>query len=44
MAATTLPSSEQSRPEVAPAWVTEEMLSATERIGDRQAVLWMSEN
>jgi len=29
---------------VAPAWVSEEMLSASERIGDRQMVLWMSEN
>jgi len=29
---------------VAPAWVSEEILSASERIGDRQAALWMSEN
>ena len=30
--------------ETVPAWVSEEMLSASERIGDRRAVLWMSKN
>ena len=30
--------------EVAPDWVSEEILSASERIGDDRAVLWMSEN
>ena len=30
--------------EVAPAWMVEEILSASERIGDRWAVLWMDEN
>jgi len=29
---------------VAPAWVAEEILSASERIGDRRAVLWFGEN
>ena len=29
---------------VAPAWVSEEILSASERIGDQRAVLWMGEN
>jgi len=29
---------------VAPAWVSEEILSASEWIGDKRAVLWMSEN
>jgi len=29
---------------VAPAWVSGEILSASERIGDKRAVLWMSEN
>jgi len=29
---------------VAPAWVSEEILSASEHIGDKRAVLWMSEN
>jgi hypothetical protein len=29
---------------VAPAWVSDEILSASERIGDQRAVLWMSEN
>jgi hypothetical protein len=29
---------------VAPAWVSEEIPRASERIGDRRAVLWMSEN
>ncbi len=28
----------------APAWVSEEILSASERIGDGRAVLWMSKN
>jgi len=28
----------------APAWVSEEILSASERIGDDRVVLWMSEN
>ena len=28
----------------APAWVSEEILSASQRIGDDRAVLWMSEN
>jgi len=27
-----------------PAWVSEEILSASERIGDDRAVLWLSEN
>ena len=26
------------------AWVAEEMLNASERIGDKRAVLWMSES
>jgi hypothetical protein len=30
--------------EVAPAWVVEEILSASQRIGDDRAALWMSEN
>jgi hypothetical protein len=30
--------------EAAPAWVTEEILSASERIGDDRVALWMSEN
>jgi hypothetical protein len=30
--------------EAAPAWVGEEILSASKRIGDDRAVLWMSEN
>jgi hypothetical protein len=30
--------------EAAPAWVSEEILSASERIGDDRAVKWMSEN
>ena len=30
--------------EVAPAWMVEEILSASEHIGDDRAVLWMSEN
>ena len=30
--------------EAAPAWVSEEILSASERIGDKRAVLWLSEN
>ena len=30
--------------EAAPDWVAEEILSASERIGDDRAVLWMSEN
>ncbi len=30
--------------EAAPAWVSEEILSASERIGDDRAALWMSEN
>jgi len=29
---------------VAPAWVSEEILSASERIGDKRAVLWTSKN
>jgi len=29
---------------VALAWVSEEILSASERIGNQRAVLWMSEN
>jgi len=29
---------------VALTWVTEEILSASERIGDKRAALWMSEN
>ena len=29
---------------VAPAWVSEGILSASERIGDKRAALWMSEN
>jgi hypothetical protein len=29
---------------VIPTWVTEEILSASEIIGDKRAVLWMSEN
>jgi len=28
----------------APAWVSEEILSASERIGDDRVVLWMSKN
>jgi len=28
----------------APPWVSEEIVSASERIGDTRAVLWMSEN
>ena len=28
----------------APTWVSEEILSASEHIGDKRAVLWMSEN
>ncbi len=28
----------------APAWVGEEILSASERIGEQRAVLWLSEN
>jgi hypothetical protein len=27
-----------------PAWVSEEILSASEKIGDQRAVLWISEN
>ncbi len=30
--------------EAAPAWVSEEILSASERIGDDRAVLWRSDN
>ena len=30
--------------EAAPTWVSEEILSASEHIGDDQAALWMSEN
>jgi hypothetical protein len=30
--------------EAAPTWVGEEILSASEHIGDRRAVLWLSEN
>jgi hypothetical protein len=30
--------------EAAPAWVSEEILSASERIGDKRAVLWRSDN
>jgi hypothetical protein len=30
--------------EAAPAWVSEEILSASEHTGDDRAVLWMSEN
>jgi hypothetical protein len=30
--------------EAAPSWVSEEILSASERIGDDRAVLWLSEN
>ena len=29
---------------VAPTWVSQEMLSASERIGDERAVLWFGEN
>jgi hypothetical protein len=29
---------------VVPTWVSEEILSASERIGDRRAVPWLSEN
>ena len=29
---------------VAPTWVSEEILSASERIGDKRAALWMSED
>ena len=29
---------------VAPSWVTEEILSASERIGDDRAVLWFGRN
>ena len=28
----------------APSWVTEEILSASENIGDQRAVLWISKN
>ena len=30
--------------ELAPAWVVEEILGASARIGDDRAVLWLSEN
>ena len=30
--------------EAAPAWMVEEILSASEHIGDDRAVLWMSDN
>jgi hypothetical protein len=30
--------------EVAPPWATEEMLSASERIGSERAAVWMSED
>ena len=30
--------------EAAPTWVGEEILSASERIGDQRAALWMSDN
>ena len=30
--------------EAAPAWVSEEILSASEHIGDDRAVLWRSDN
>lgn len=30
--------------EVAPAWVSEEILSTSDRTDNRRAVLWMSEN
>ena len=30
--------------EAAPAWVSEEILSASEHIGDQRAALWMSDN
>jgi hypothetical protein len=30
--------------EAAPAWVVEEILSASQRIGDDRAALWMSES
>jgi hypothetical protein len=30
--------------ETAPAWVGEEILSASQRIGDDWVVLWLSEN
>jgi hypothetical protein len=30
--------------ELAPEWVTEEMLSASERIGSERAAVWMSED
>jgi hypothetical protein len=30
--------------EVAPPWMVEEILSASEHIGDDRAVLWMSDN
>jgi len=30
--------------EVVPVWVSEEILSTSEHIGDNRAVLWMSEN
>ncbi len=30
--------------EAAPAWVIEEILSASERIGDQRAALWISKN
>jgi hypothetical protein len=30
--------------EAAPAWVTEEILSVSERVGGGRAALWMSEN
>jgi hypothetical protein len=29
---------------VAPAWVSEEILSVSERIGDNRAVLWIGDN
>jgi hypothetical protein len=29
---------------VAPAWVSGQILSASERVGDKRAALWMSEN
>ena len=30
--------------EAAPAWIVEEILSASEHIGDDRAVLWMGDN
>jgi len=30
--------------EAAPSWVSEEILSASERIGDHRAAVWMSDN